>query len=208
MARAKLISVSAAVAVVLALAVGAASANRLSVSNSQFRFLMRSFELTSSQFEITCGVTLEGSFHSRTFAKVQGALVGFFSRASVDTPGCTGGRMSVLAESLPWHVRYRSFSGTLPAISAVALDVVGFTLLFENTIAQVCLYRATEASPMRGRFVLGEGGTIQRWEFLPEALIPLFRKLATFPCPENLMLGNLATVSLLGTTTALTLRLI
>ena len=58
----------------LALAVTSATANRLSVSNRNFRVTWTSLRLTNNVNANTmlCPVTLEGSFHSSTIVKTAG----------------------------------------------------------------------------------------------------------------------------------------
>ena len=61
-------------AVVLSTAVQSASAARLSVSDRQIAAVWNTFEIRGTHSNIDCHVTLEGSLHSSTFAKVRGAL--------------------------------------------------------------------------------------------------------------------------------------
>jgi hypothetical protein len=72
-----------------------------------------------------CALTLEGSMHSRTVAKVRGSLIGYITRAVLNGVRCLRGSATILNTSLPWHVRYDSFTGTLPSISKVNQTVVG-----------------------------------------------------------------------------------
>ena len=51
---------------------------------------------------------------------------------------------------MPWHVRYESFTGTLPNLTSIALRVIGlsYTWRFSEFFPN-CLYRSTEAAPAR-----------------------------------------------------------
>jgi hypothetical protein len=121
-------------ALVLASAIGTASARSLSVSEQSFRSTFSSLEFASEIVTIRCRVTLEGSFHTRTIAKTANALVGALTRVIVAHPGCTNGEawadngteaepLGTAPNKLPFHLQYKSFTGTLPAITAVTLAV-------------------------------------------------------------------------------------
>lgn len=101
----------------LASAIADASASRLSVTSELFRvtYSEMSFTTEEGSSSTRCPVTLEGSFHSKTMTKTSALLVGYITRASAGT--CTSGSITWLGETLPWHVRYESFRGTLPAIT-------------------------------------------------------------------------------------------
>lgn len=146
----------------LALAVGSASANRLSYSSQLFRIIWTSltFSEAGGNFPISCPVTLEGSFHSTTFSKVRELLVGFITRASVNNAGCTEGQATILSESLPWHVRYQSFTGTLPAITGVRHYLIGAAFQIEPGLGIRCLARSSEAFPAAGDATREAGGNI------------------------------------------------
>jgi hypothetical protein len=81
---------TAAATLLLATAITTASARNLSISEQSFRVTFSSLELVTELVTIRCRVTLEGSFHTRTIAKVPGSLVGAISRATVAHP-CTNG---------------------------------------------------------------------------------------------------------------------
>jgi|SRR5215218_2560648 len=118
----------------MAVFIGSASARNLSVSNQQFRTTYRSLEFRGSLL-VRCAVTLEGSFHTRTIAKVSGALIGYVTRANVKRPCASGEGFAfngtetlngvVLANTLPWHISYQGFAGTLPSIASVRLGLSG-----------------------------------------------------------------------------------
>jgi hypothetical protein len=117
----KLILASLTATLLMALAVsGTASARVFSVDNMNFRVVWTSLEFRAGELAtIRCRVTLEGSFHSQTISKVEKALIGYVSRAIVAGERCTGGSATVHAESLPWHITYSGFTGTLPNIRSI-----------------------------------------------------------------------------------------
>jgi len=129
--RSKLILAGLSAALLMSLAVGSAQANRLSVSNKNWRAVWSRLVFTNSSNSglVTCPVTMEGSFHSATIRKVLGALVGYVTRATAGRP-CIGGAATVNQSSLPWHITYEGFEGTLPLIIEIFLLLrnVNFTV--------------------------------------------------------------------------------
>ena len=139
---------------------GAASANTLSASSQSLTATWSGmvFEAPSVGVRVTCPVTLEGSLHSRTIAKVSGSLIGYINRATVGEASCSGGSAS--ASGTPWHVQYSSFSGTLPNITSVNTNVVNaeFTIIATVLGFRVtCRYRTSTTTPATGRFNLSSG---------------------------------------------------
>jgi len=118
----------------LATAVSTASANNLAVSNQNVRASWRSLEFVSALVTIRCPVTLEGSLHSRTIAKVAGALVGAVTRVAIKNESCTNGTARV--SNFPWHITYESFGGRLPNIAEVNLLLSRFR--FQLTVPGFC----------------------------------------------------------------------
>ncbi len=124
---AKLVLTALTAALVLASALSTASARTLSITESGFRITWSSLEFGSSTTTIRCRVTLEGTFHSRTIAKVARSLIGYINLANVAHP-CTGGEawadngreaepLGTAPNKLPFHLTYESFGGTLPRIT-------------------------------------------------------------------------------------------
>lgn len=105
----------------MAIAVGSAAGREFSVDEQNFRVTWRSLEFRDSIFGITirCPVTIDGSFHSRTIAKVISGLIGYLTRAVVKEESCTGGRAIPSRETLPWHITYEGFTGILPEITSI-----------------------------------------------------------------------------------------
>src|SRR6266511_877052 len=139
--------------IVVLVAVGTSSANRLSASNRGIRIVWTEMHYTSERFDVRCPVTMEGSLHSFTIAKVANSLIGYITRAI--SGACEGGRVQLLTEMLPWHIRYESFSGTLPRPSGIKWSSVSMSWLVEPTIGVSCLYRSTNELPAVGNFSIG-----------------------------------------------------
>ncbi|HEU4702902.1 MAG TPA: hypothetical protein VFS37_10510 [Conexibacter sp.] len=145
MRHCKLLLAAACCAVLLSALVGSASAGRLSTVTQTFRSSFRSVSLNGVFGSITCQMSLEGSLHSRTIAKSSGTLIGYVTAAALGT--CAEGRATILRETLPWHVRYASFSGTLPNITSIRVNVSGFSLRIQEPFAG-CLWRSEAANPL------------------------------------------------------------
>jgi hypothetical protein len=144
-------------AAALAALVSSASARNLSISNQNIRVAWSSVEFGGSGITVRCGVTLEGSFHTRTIAKVAGSLVGYVTRAIVRRP-CTGGTVwaengteanevlgGTLTNTLPWHLTYEGFGGTLPNITSVRILLTGSKFQIRAVVfgvAVLCAYRS------------------------------------------------------------------
>jgi hypothetical protein len=212
--RSKLVLVALSATVVLGALVSSASANRLALSNQTFRATWTNLEFVTTAFTapVRCHVTIEGSFHSRTLAKVTEALVGYATAANLTLP-CTGGTARLLTETLPWHIRYDSFAGTLPNITSIKLRLVGASFLVQapepfGRIA-ACLYRSTAASPMKGTVTLERGVATS---LTPEAAgIPLQTRLpeSQIECPNPGRLGaSTSTLTVQGSTTKITVTLV
>jgi hypothetical protein len=197
----KLVLAAFAATLLMSLAVTNASANRLSASGHNFRTVWRNlaFEGAGGGFGATrCAVTLEGSFHSNTIKKVEKALIGHISRASVGSP-CTGGSATVHTETLPWKIDYNGFTGTLPAIRSIRQLLVGASFRIAKTVlfTFVCETASTEANPSEGETILDASGNITNTIPDPETTIPT----SGSGCPESL--GRFEAASSDGNTTVL-----
>jgi hypothetical protein len=195
------------VACALLAATGLASASRLSVSNRNIRWTFARYTSNNAGIEISCELTLEGSFHSNTITKVRGTLIGHMNRTSVRS-GCSGGwgDMRFLNESLPWHITYQSFSGSLPSITAVTVDVIGFSWNYRGLGGGTCLYRSTTAGPARWILNREAGGLITGVRADETIAVPFAGGEIT--CAESINYRGLGRVSLTGTTTAIRVTLI
>lgn len=114
-----------------------------------------------------CQITLEGSFHSRTIVKSVGTLIGYITAARSKNESCTGGRMwlyngterlgvTTLETSLPWHVTYEGFAGTLPNITSLRILFRGVRLLTE-ILGLRCIYTTGVRGNMTGTATVTSG---------------------------------------------------
>jgi hypothetical protein len=193
----------------MALAVSSASARRFEISNQAFRAVWSAmvFSNPEGSVRVVCPATMEGSFHSRTISKVHESLVGYVTRAVIAEAQCQGGRARALPETLPWHVRYASFSGTLPAIRGVLFGVVGMSGLVEPVAGISCLYRSTELQQALVTAEIEAEGRVGPLTWAIEARIGL--SSGGLLCPrEGSFSGTSAPITLLGTTTRITARLV
>jgi hypothetical protein len=206
--RAVLAAVGAAL--VLATAVGSASAGRLSISNKGIRIVSSGIEFIFEEGEalgIACPITLEGSFHSATIRKVPAALIGHITRATTSTRTCGGGTITTLQTSLPWHVRYRGFTGRLPRLSGMTLGFINAGFLI-GSLAYNCLYLSTEANPLVGELFIEPNGLITSLGWDTNFAIPLREDLGIGLCPPLARPVGSGMVMLLGTNNRISIRLI
>jgi hypothetical protein len=145
--------VALAAVMVMALTVSLASARRFGLSNQTFRAIwtLLRFEIEGTA-TIECPVTLEGSFHSRTLSKVSGQLVGYVTRAFVRgglTECLNTGNVRANTETLPWHIQYNSFIGTLPSISEINFEIIGADVNVDpsSIFLPNCRIRSEQAHP-------------------------------------------------------------
>jgi hypothetical protein len=145
----KLLLATAGAAVLLAALVSSASAGRLRINTQQIRSQWRSVEFNAI-FTTRCQVTLEGTLHSSTMVKTIGSLIGYITRAILGP--CATGAATILTETLPWHVQYSGFVGTLPEITSLSVHVIGAAFRIREPGGITCLARSTAARPARGTF--------------------------------------------------------
>lgn len=72
--------------------------------------------------------------------------LGYITAVSI---GLCGGANDASILSLPWHIQYRTFIGTLPNIIGAGVDIVGFAGNFDFPLVGDCLYLSTSGSPAR-----------------------------------------------------------
>jgi hypothetical protein len=211
-AHSKLLLAALTAALVLAAAVSTASGTRLETSSQSIRTVWTSLEFTGfgGLFGIRCPVTLEGTVHSRTISKVSGQLIGFITRASLGEASCSGGSVTTLPASLPWHLRYDSFRGALPRIEGVRIQIIGYSWRLRVRILGsevLCLYKSTERGPLFGILeVNGETGRIEGLKAGEETEIPILEGIGA--CPATAQFRGRASVTVLGAVTAITVRLV
>jgi len=204
--RSKLILAGLAARLLMSLAVNSASANRLSISNRNIRIVWTELIFTGAGGEalLTCPITLEGSFRSATIAKVIGALIGHINRATVAEASCRGGRMTISQASLPWHITFEGFTGTLPRISSVTLLLRGMNYSLE-VFGVVCGYGRPEKNAKSIANVESNGG-IASLDI--DTSIALAKLSGGILCPGTQGFSGHASVTLQGTTSKITVRLI
>ena len=193
-------------ALLLATAVGGASARNLSTSNQNLRVTFSSIELGGGGITIRCRATLEGSFHTRTIVKVARSLVGAVTRASIDEGTCTNGTARPRTETLPWHLTYEGFTGTLPNITS--LHALYSRFRFQIVASGLCTADYGTATDNITVAATREGGGAIT------GLSPIAgRNTATLNsgtafCPATARFTGTGSVTLLGTTTRVSITLI
>lgn len=153
-------------------------------------------------FGITnCQVTLEGSLHSRTIAKVDQELIGYITRAELGP--CSSGAATILRETLPWHVRYNGFTGELPNITSMRILVVNSSFRVREPSGVTCLARSSATEPALGTFTREVGGALTTATIGGSIRTgaECFRQLGTFTSDEG-------PVTVLGSSTRITVTLI
>ncbi len=127
-ARAALAALAAAAS--LAAFASTASANDLLGNEVEMYFDWEELTFEAGGFEVTCPVTFLNDLHSLFIEKTYGLLVGFVDHAQVAAAECAGGGLTFQAGTLPWHLTYKSFTGTLPTPTQVTflLRRMGFTV--------------------------------------------------------------------------------
>ena len=192
-------------ALLLASAISTASARSLSVSNQNIRVMWSSLEFNGGVI-VRCRVTLEGSFHSRTIVKMARTLIGAITRATVDELDCTNGNGRPRNETLPWHITYEGFTGTLPNITSVF--VLLSRLRFLLTVPGLCTGEYGIATDnITGRATLNAGREITELEPVAGRNRATLHSGTVF-CPGSGTFGGRGTVTLLGTTTRIRVTLI
>jgi hypothetical protein len=207
-----------AAALALASAVGVASAARLSLSNQTFRQVWSPMTISTAAEGggevIRCNVTMEGSFHYRTFNKVSRSTIGAITRSIFAHP-CTGGEFwaangteeaglgTPVENTLPWVINYEGFEGTLPNITGVR-TAMRLHVWRKDELGRLCLYEGM------GRATLSLTAGVVR-SIVPDPRIELPRIFGSLLCRPVLFLRGGTEVgryTVLGTTQAVTLTLI
>jgi hypothetical protein len=190
--RTKMLLGALTAALVLASAISTASANRLSISNKEFRVTWTPLTFGTSAggggTQIICNVTLEGSFHYNTIVKVLRSLVGYVTKAVVAHPcsgsgeawtnnGVESNSLGTFPNSLPWHISYEGFEGRLPEITGVRLLLrPHFTV---TVFGVLCLYGLNA----QGVVKLGRGGEVTG--LVPDPNFAVAKTSGSFLCPGS-----------------------
>lgn len=193
-------------ALTLAALTTGASANRISLSSPLMKYVWTSARVSGAGTTIACPLTIEGSMHSRTITKTPGLLIGQYITIRWDTSSCTGGTITALTAT-PYHLTYKTFTGTLPLFGGIKADVVG--LGFEITLFGGfihCLYRSTAAAPATGTFNVDSRGVVTGYRADEGASIPLASGAGV--CPASVTISGTAAVTVPGSGSAVTMTLI
>jgi hypothetical protein len=186
--------------VLLGALVGSASARRIESSSQTLRSLFREVIFNGIFGNIQCEVQLEGSLHSRTIEKIRCSLIGYITAARI--LACARNAATILTETLPWHVQYESFTGTLPTITSIKTNVIGAAFRIREPF-ETCLARSTATNPSVGTYTI-VSGTITSAEISGTGIPTV--------CPgftsEGEFRSNAAPVTVLNSTTRITVRLI
>jgi len=204
----KLAVAALSAAALLASLAGSASARNFSVTNRNFRVTWTPL-ITAEPFgffSVRCNVTMEGSFHENTIPKVLESLIGYITRAIASHP-CTNGEGWVWngsegaltgASSLPWHMRYAGFTGTLPGITGIEIHLIRPKISINNGI---CLGTYQPES---------HGATINVLTDRSSTITLGTESMSAIEgnCPSGRFGGTSNRITLLGTTTAISVSLI
>jgi len=158
-------------AIFLAVTVSAAPARNLSVSEQAANIVWTPLELVMAGRSFRCNATLGARFHYRTMVKSDNALIGYINSATMNT--CTGGSATILAATLPWHITYRGFSGTLPNITNIRMNVIGFSFNWRPEGSIACLARSTAENPLQVITNIAAGGIVTGMRADETATIPI-----------------------------------
>jgi predicted hotdog family 3-hydroxylacyl-ACP dehydratase len=156
----KLILAVVGTAVLLGALVTSASARSLSNSSQTNRAAWTRMDFEGGFGTIECEVSLEGSYHTRTIAKVVGSLIGYITGATVIR--CARGGATINRGSLPWHRRYAGFVGTLPNITAISETVTGAEWTVREPVFGITCTVRRESSSTTGTYTVGAGRAITR----------------------------------------------
>jgi hypothetical protein len=221
MRTAKHFLTSLTAAFLLLTATTTATASNLSTSNQNIRTTWTSLEFEAPGVTIRCQITLEGSFHTRTIAKVVGSLVGAITKAVVNQGACTNGSGATFngveryngttsPNTLPWHLTYNSFTGTLPNIQTVRVAVSRFR--FGITTPGLCTAQlGNSTDTLVFAAVLGAGGAITELTTVAGSSTATTIRRDSDPfgvCPATGKFAGTGGVMLLGTTTRISITLI
>jgi len=141
--------------VLLGALVSSASAGKLSSSSQTVTALWRSMRFAGGFETVECEVRISGSLHTRTITKTVGSLIGYITEGTILR--CSRGSATINRASLPWHVRYRSFGGTLPNVTATSGTVVGIEFTAREPIFGVTCTVRRETGSTIGTYLISGG---------------------------------------------------
>ena len=214
-------AITAATTLLALLATGA-SARNFSTSNQNVRVVWAELDFASELVTITCSLTFEGSFHYRSIVKRERALIGYITAAILRRP-CRNGeawnangteshpRLGRLANTLPWHITYEGFAGTLPNITSILFLVRGGRFKIHSFFDTLCLYGdANDNITGRGTRDTVTGAITGLEPVAGRNTARLVNSLGSGVCPATGRYGNRrpGVVTLLNTSTRITITLI
>lgn len=205
-------------AITLAGCVSAASATRLSITSRSIRAVWSSLEFSTGASPWRCRLTLEGTLHESTFAKIAASLIGYVTAAQIGHP-CSGAQMWVyngtevnevltgtFSSSFPWHITYEGFNGTLPTPSGIRILILLARFMLAARflgITILCAYRTSPTQNLTGIANLGSGGVVQNVEASSQELrsegaagCPMFRARSQAGDGRLTVLGTSDSISL------------
>ncbi|HEV7774720.1 MAG TPA: hypothetical protein VGO48_15675 [Conexibacter sp.] len=154
----RLLFAAVGAAVLLGALVSSASAGRLSHSSLTLDATYARMDIRGGLGTVECEVITNETLHTRAITKTRLLLMGYITAANVNR--CARGGATFLRETLPWHVRYDSFTGTLPNITGLAKRVIGVSERITEPVFRIsCLFRTTPETPFIQTTNL-TGGTI------------------------------------------------
>jgi hypothetical protein len=204
------------VALALAAAVNTATARRIEISEQRFLMLFTEVTFEAGGISIVCPVTVEGSFHSRTIAKVSGQLIGYVTEAIFQHP-CRQNNFWALngteviqgvrsPNTLPWHILYLNFGGVLPRISEIEVAIIGSKVRAEAA-GVLCLYATTSTQWVEGQIRVEEG-RVTRLRVNEEKGAPLFESQSGVLCPASYFQKGEGIIATQGVHRAIFVRLV
>ena len=146
----KLLLAAASAIVCFGAFVGIASARTFLTSSQTFRATYREVEIAGVFGVTVCPLTTEGSFHSRSTVKSVGSLIGYITRATLGA--CASGSATIQQLTLPWHIRYLAFTGTLPNIISIKANIIDVGARVREPGGIACLSRSSAAQPITATF--------------------------------------------------------
>jgi len=184
----KLILAALAATAILALAVGSASAGRLRLSERNFELIWDNALPGKANYEfldlfnginIQCRLTMLGRWVETTIAKRPGIRQGTINHNEMSE--CEGGSVTIKNETLPWNIQYRSFSGTLPRITRISIELIGARYHIREPSGIECELGTEASHPAVGIFENGLESTGEPENITADrnARIPL---RGSFPC--------------------------
>jgi len=201
----------------LSTTIATASARSFSSSSQTLRATWASFEFSLAGATVRCRVTLEGSFHSRTFAKVERSSIGAVTRAISARP-CTGGEVwfdngvepapGGRINRLPWNLTYEAWGFTLPNIELLDFLVTRFSVV--RQIGGSCTARYGNATDNLTLITKREsgGGLTTITPAVGRDRVTLVTRLGGIFCPERITLSGTGNLTVLGSASRITVTLI